>query len=254
MPVPLQWREVPPDEVWDPLVNNDRTRGDWVESADLSATGAESYSRDEARVTLRGHFPWKKRRDARLKILGGNYADVSPPFELHRINPLPCPGEEHMRAVALDYTGYNPRAENTAEEGDPPKYEPFEPAELPTPPYPPGFIRLTCRTNYWRAEATSVFRDHPYLFAEDADFYDDSHVRLPEYLRNCNVFEQCSPTMAIVNADGAEMFRTAALQGMADAIQDVSAEDGQAEDGEGTGAAVEQGAGVRDFGAGTASG
>jgi len=185
-----------PTDTWDPTSTDD-----WMEIAAVDQPGGGgSYARDDCSETLVGLIPRKKTYDARRKMLGYAYADTSTPWELHRVNPLQHPDEGHLRAETVDLVGYNPMGADTTPASPPPP-PPTTYGAYRTSPVTGAFPR---RMNYSRMMATVKFRPHPYTYMTDAAMTVDS-VRLPEYYRNCTIFDSTDPMLAVL-AVGSEPF------------------------------------------------
>lgn len=191
-------------DTWDPTSTDD-----WQEIAGTPEQpgGGGSYARDDCSETLVGLIPQAKAYDARRKMLGYAYADDATPWELHRVNPLPHPDEGHLRAETVDLVAWNPMGTNTTPSPPPPS----PPPPPPPPPTTYGAYRTSAvtgafprRMNYSRMMATVKFRPHPYSFITDAAMTVES-VRLPEYYRNCTIFDSMDPMLEVL-AGGSEPF------------------------------------------------
>lgn len=196
MAEPSWWETIPSDQIWDPLANP----GDWEE---LAAEGGPepggSWSRDDCSIALVGDIPYKKRYDARRKMVGYAYADTGSPWALHRVNPIPHPDERMLRCVSADVAGYNPIGEVQPSGSTRAGY----PAPYLDPPPPAGTILFPRIATYTRARCTLQFRPHPYPFYTDAEMVANGW---PEVFRNTAFFESCDPMLDVVTVNNGQPF------------------------------------------------
>lgn len=191
MAEPSWWDAPAEDAIWDPSAS-----ADWVELAAQDQPGSGgSYAYEDAVETIVGHIPSKKKYDARRKILGYSYADDASPWELHRVHPLQHPDERHMRAVTVDMAGFNLLGRVLDEEAEYPELVGYD------APLVSGTFGN--RPRYSRQLCSVKFRAHPHDFLSDADMTDlafPPYDRLPEYFRNCTIFDTTDPVLQVVAA------------------------------------------------------
>jgi len=190
MAEPSYW--VTPYPTWNPA-----TAGDWVELADMNMPGSGgTYSRDDASESIVGHVPYAKRYDARRKILGYAYADSGTPYYLRRVNPFFHPDELQLRADSVDIRGYNLQG-----------YDPGGGAAMTSSDaaFNAALGGFQTRPHYARAELSIRFRPHPFPYLTDADMLtyaaaNGYATRLPEYYRNCSIFDTMDPVLQVISA------------------------------------------------------
>ena len=215
MAEPTYWQPVDPADRWDPVLNNDKVTGDWVELGPLDGGEAPAagtvLARDDAAVKKHGLIPAAKEYDAHRKFVGVAWADTASPWRLRRINPLPHPKNWQLRCATADLVPFVPRPVNQTVPPADPVYHPYTvaPYLASTPDGPDGLkaARLPGELTYHRMKATLTFRPVPYPVLEDKELeytVDGVPYVLPEIYRNTTVFEEVSPSLDVLLTDPVE--------------------------------------------------
>lgn len=215
MAFPAWWQTIPPEEVWNPVTNNDAYSGDWIQIIEgmEQPGGGTMLTKDDKVDTLVGLTPAQKQYSAELGIVGASWAVGSPDYQLVRINPLPHPNGDHkMRASSVDFTGYNPFPKNQTTPPADPVYMPFKAA--PYLPAPNGYdgnpaMRLPGYTNYSRSRTTIKFKPVNYPMLEESEMWSlvgETPTRLSEVFRNVAFFDEVSPILEGIQATNGAPF------------------------------------------------
>ena len=217
MPEPTYWQPVPAGDRWDPVANNNKVTGDWVELGPLDGGEAPSagtvLARDDAAVKKHGLIWAHKEYDAHRKMVGVAWADAASPWRLRRINPLPHPKNWQLRCATADIVPFVPRPVNQATPPADPVYNPYTvaPYLANTPVGPDGLLaaRLPGELAYHRMKATLTFRPVPYPVLEDKEMeytVDGTPYVLPEVYRNCSFIDELGTSLDLLLTDTAQPF------------------------------------------------
>lgn len=203
--LPSYWVD-PTTPAWNPGLPTD-----WWELTGTEQPGSGgAYARDDASETIIGHVPYAKRYQARAAMLGYAYTDTGAPYYLHRVNPMFHPDELQLRCDSVDVQGYNIVGTTGSGSGG------IIPGAAAN-----GYINYQTpvnaalggfqyRPNYSRAAMSLKFRPHTFPYLTDADMLtyavaNGYTTRLPEYYRNCSIFDSTDPVLQVIAA-GSEPF------------------------------------------------
>lgn len=166
---------------------------DWKEATDTHAPSSSQLSHDGQEATLVGRIPWNMERSATRAILGFAKADTASPWNLRRELPRRHPIHPQMRAYAVTFAPYGPKANSAST-------TPAANAQNIDSPFDePGENRVAY---YYELLCTIRYRAFRYKFIEDdviqaATALTGSNQEYQRFL-----FIDPEPTMDVLSADG----------------------------------------------------
>lgn len=155
--------------------DGDFTAADWLEAVDAPhGMGEDIFSRESSEAKIVVQIPFAKVKGAKRFALGYAWTDdVGSPGFLFRLNPLPHPRHDELRAASVHIRPFIPLARDVAESGDP-DYRGWDQSE---------HLDLPVRkwANFSQALMLVKFGQLPYVCLEDDDNPDDWEI---EFERN----------------------------------------------------------------------